>query len=255
MRLLTLFSLFLLSACASNLHIDTNSMPPNVLIAEKAEIVNQVKHIAIASVNFNTPSPSYITPVEGRADRAIADYLRQQGYTVLSGNIFESLWAKAIDQHGAYYHKNSATFRRDRFTVIFDEVAQTLKNQYQVDAVLFTDLLVRKISYDARSPHYGRWDGVKFKPQLKGGDGVPSDFNWSKTFRALSLHVNLYDIEGDMLFQGLSGIEPIDVMNVNTGNPKAQRRKKLLTSDTNMERSIKLALHPFVTMPNHPANQ
>ncbi len=251
MRYLIIFSLLFLASCSTTVSVDSQTVYPykyNAPSADKAEL----KTMVIASVNYSQESPSYLRYEEKNVDAVAADYLAQQGYQILTGNQFDTAWSAAIDKHGEYYDPYSATFRRDRFNLILSETLENLKQTHDIDGIIFTDLLVRKVNFTYSQPHYASWDGVKRKPRLKGGNGVPRDFNWAKTFRASSVSVTIFRWDKEFVFNSVGGIEMIDNLNMKTGTPKATRHTNLLDDEDMILEGIQLALHPFVPMQNYP---
>lgn len=254
MRYFIIAGLMLLTACASTISVDSDTLYQYKIDAEATDR-SKLKTLVIASVNYGQESPSYIRYEEKGVDEAVADYLREQGYVVLSGNQFDTAWANAIDKHGKYYDRTTASYRRDRFNLVLSDTLDELKEKYQVDGILFTDLIVRKVNFSYKQPHYAAWDGVKRKPRLKGGSGVPRDYNWAKTFRASSLSVTLFRSDKKFLFNSVGGIEMIDNLNMKTGTPKATRHSNLFDDEDVLMEGIKLAFHPFIQMTDYPGSK
>ncbi len=251
MRYLILFSLFFLTSCGSTVSVDGQTVYTYTFNEQHAD-KSQLKKLVIATVNYGQDSPSYLRYEEKTVDAAVAAYLEQNGYEVLTGNQFDTAWTAAIDTHGKYYDPYSATFRRDRFNHILSDTLDSLKQKHDVDAIIFTDLLVRKVNFTYSQPHYASWDGVKRKPRLKGGNGVPRDYNWAKTFRASSISITLFRWDKEFVFNSVGGIEMIDNLNMKTGTPKATRHSNLFDDENMILEGIQLALHPFVKMENYP---
>ncbi|MCF7980360.1 MAG: hypothetical protein K9K86_00140 [Pseudomonadales bacterium] len=249
-----MLSLMLLTSCASTISVDSDTLY-RYQIDEEATNKSKLKKIVIASVNYAQESPSYLRYEESRVDNIIAEYLQTNGYEVITGNQFDTAWANAIDQYGEYYDRTTATYRRDRFNQILSDSLAELKEKYDVDGILFTDLIVRKVNFSYKQPHYAAWDGVKRKPRLKGGNGVPRDYNWAKTFRASSLSLTLFRHDKKFLFNSIGGIEVIDNLNMKTGTPKATRNTNLFGDEDMLLEGIQLAFHPLIPMPNYPGKK
>ena len=255
MRYLLIISLALLAACSSTRLIDSETLYP-YKIDTQAHDHKKLKRLIIANVNYIQNSPSYLQQYETAVDSTVAEHLREQGYEVLTGNQFDSVWAAASDKYGGYYNQSNATYRRDRFNKILSDTLETLKKKYQVDAVVFTDLLVRRVNFSGNNRHYAAWDGVKRKPRIKGTNGIPSDFNWAKSFRASSLSVIIFRYDKEFIFHSVGGIEMIDNLNVISGTtPKATRHNDLFSDKSALNEGIALALHPFIPMTDYPETE
>lgn len=254
MRYFIILSLLFLASCSSSISIDSETVYKYSINAEATD-KSKLKKLVIASVNYGQQSPSYLRSEEKRVDSLVSGYLASNNFDVLTGNQFDSAWSSAIDQIGEYYDPFSATFRRDRFNQILSHVLTALKEQHNVDGIVFTDLIVQKVNFAYNQPHYATWDGVKRKPRLKGGQGVPRDFNWAKTFRASSLSVVVFRWDKEFMFNSVGGIEMIDNLNLKTGTPKATRNKNLFNDEKKLLEGMQLAFHPLVPMKNYPGKK
>lgn len=252
--IILVLSLMFLASCASTVSIDSDTLY-HYQIDEDATNQSKLKKIVIASVNYAQESPSYLRYEESRVDTVVANYLQENGYEVVTGNQFDTVWANAIDQHGDYYDRTTASYRRDRFNQILSDSLTELKDRYDIDGILFTDLITRKVNFSYKSPHYAAWDGVKRKPRLKGGNGVPRDYNWAKSFRVSSISLTLFRSDKKFLFNSVGGIEVIDNLNMKTGTPKATRNSNLFNDEDMLEEGIKIAFHPFIPMLDYPVKK
>lgn len=251
MRYLIILSLMLLSACASTISTDSDTLYRYQIDTEATD-KTQLQKLVIATVNYAQESPSYLRYEEQGVDQVVTNYLEQHDYQVITGNQFDTAWASAVDKHGDYYDKTTASYRRDRFNQILSDTLDELKEKHQVDGIIFTDLLVRKVNFSYKQPHYATWDGVKRKPRLKGGNGVPRDYNWAKTFRASSISITIFRHDKKFVFNSVGGVEMIDNLNMKTGTPKATRHANLFDDEDMLMEGIQLAFHPFIPMPNYP---
>jgi len=249
-----ILSVLFLTSCASTVSVDSDTLYRYQIDAEATDR-SKLKKIVIASVNYAQESPSYLRYEESRVDAVVTNYLQGNGYEVLSGNQFDTAWANALDLYGDYYDRTTASYRRDRFNQILGDSLTELKEKYDVDGILFTDLIVRKVNFSYKQPHYAAWDGVKRKPRLKGGNGVPRDYNWAKSFRVSSLSVTLFRSDKKFVFNSVGGIELIDNLNMKTGTPKATRNSNLFGDEDMLMEGIRLAFHPFIPMPNYPGKK
>jgi len=250
-RILLILMPIILAACAAAPAPDASSVFPYNIVEEAVNSDN-IRRVVIASVNYGEDSPSYLRVEEKYVDAAITQYLESNGYQVLTGNQFDSQWSKGIDTYGKYFDPSTTLFRRDRFNSILGETLDTLKSAHDVDAVIFTDLVVQKVNFDYRQPHYANWDGVRRKPRVKGSGGIPGDYSWAKTFRASSLQIVIFDWNKRAVFSSRGGVELIDNLNTKSGTPKATRNDNLFNNEKQLAEGIGLALHPFVVMQDYP---
>lgn len=251
MRYLMIVCLVLMAACSSTLTTDNKTAYP-YQISDEAADKSKLKRLVIATVNYGPNSPSYLREAEPKVDAAVVAYLEKHDYEIVRGNQFDSSWSRNLDIHGAYFNPSQGIFRRERFNAILVATLAELRENHDIDAIVFTDLLANKVNFDYRAPHYATWHGVKRKPRLKGGQGVPLDFNWGKTFRAASLSVVVYRADTQLMFNSAGGIEMIDNVSVKGSTPTAQRKKKFFDDKGSLQEGIQLAFHPLIPMQDYP---
>ena len=242
------------SGCSSGLTTDESTVFP-YQISESASDRAAINKVVIATVNYGQDSPSYIRDHETRVDAEISRYMEDNGFSVLTGNQFDSIWSRNKDKFGEYFDPTQGVFRRERFNQILATTIEELKETHGVGAVVFTDLLVDKVVFDFRSPHYASWHGVKRKPRLKGGQGVSSTYNWAKSFRASSLSIVVFRTDKEFIFRGVGGIEMVDHMSVKSTTPTAVRSKTLFNDKSKLNEGMRLAFHPLIPMKNYPGDQ
>ena len=241
----------LLSACQTTSFNDTSY--PFVINSEKmAE--QAVDKVIIAHVNLGSPSKHYLKEYEKTIDKEVIAQLEAGGYTIESNALFKKAWRDATRKYGEPFNPvtsqvNARAFQRVVYTAI-----NTLKEQTDIKAVVFTDLIERQIAFGHHINRNAKWDGVSRKPKIKGaGTGISQGFDWSQTVPAASLSVTVYHVDGQRLFQSIGGLEVTRQLDPNKGgNGRFVRRDKLFTSATNVRQGVNFALHPFVKMKGYP---
>lgn len=217
------------------------------LFAESA-----VKKVVITDVNLGPPTRNYLKREEARVDAMVADYLRSNGYEVLPQREFSQRWNNAVLVYGDPVDPTTGRSNMKTFIQIMQTVRDQMREQTDVDAFVFTDLLEREVTIDAGINRIARFDGVTRKPQLQGaGDGVSTDFNWAAPVAAASLQITFYNMELDKLYAGRGGIDLTEAIDTRTGSGWI-RRREVLGNDDFIEEAIQLALHPLIIMDNWP---
>ena len=241
----------MLMACQSGSFNDT-AYPYSINTEKMAE--REVKKLIIAHVNFGNPSKSYLHEHESKVDSTLKSYLEKGGYQVESNEAFQKAWRDAVRKYGEPYSTvtsqiNTRAFQRVMYTVI-----STLKEQTDIDAVVFTDLIERQVAFGNHLNRAAKWDGVMRKPKIKGGaTGVSQGFDWTQTIPAVSLSVTIYDVYGTRIFQSIGGMLITRQLDPNRGsNGRFVRRDKLFTSASHIREGVGFALHPFVPMKKYP---
>ena len=241
-----------LAACAStsNKNVASTAFPYTVVDNE----VGQEKYprVLIAHVNFGKPSRKYLRPYESRIDEFVRDYLKDSDFKLVSSAVFEDQWTGAVRRYGSPFNPTTGKINQSSFAKTLSYVFEQLRARDIVDAVIFTDLIEREISYGNSINRVARWDGVSRKLSTQGpGSGVPSDFNWAQSVEAVSLWVNVFDMNLQAIFQSAGGIEVTQALSLKS-TPKFVRRRNLLGNRRSIEEGVALALHPMIEMNSYP---
>ncbi|MBT5292530.1 MAG: hypothetical protein HOL40_02260, partial [Cellvibrionales bacterium] len=246
-----LLTAILLCACQTTSFNDTSY--PFVINNEKmAE--QAVDKVIIAHVNLGSPSKHYLKNYEKTIDKEVIAQLESAGYTVESNALFRKAWRDATRKYGEPFNPVTSQVNARAFQRVIYTAINTLKEQTDIKAVVFTDLIERQVAFGHHINRNAKWDGVSRKPKIKGaGTGISQGFDWSQTVPAASLSVTVYHVDGQRLFQSIGGLEVTRQLDPNKGgNGRFVRRDKLFTSQTNVRQGVNFALHPFVKMKGYP---
>ena len=239
-----------LSACQNTQLNDT--LYPFSLNNEKIAS-SPINKVAVAHVNFGAPSKKYLRDEQGKIDNYVKKQLIDGGYTVASNALFQQAWRKAIRQYGQPYDNYTSQINQRSFIRVMFSVLQEIKNNSDIDAIVFTDLIERQVSFSNGSNRTARWDGVSRKPKIKGaGTGVSQGFDWMQTVPAVSILVTIYHADGQRLFQSAGGIEITRMIDPHRGNGRFVRRENIFNSPSHIRKGVALALHPFAVMDDYP---
>lgn len=239
-----------LTACASS--------QPNLTAYEYQikEEVRQHKRVIIADVNFGKPSRLYLQKAEGRIDEYVKRQLKNAGYKIVSNALFKQAWGNAQRSHGNPYNASTGQLNERAFQLILRDTFADLKARDIADAIIFTDLIQREVQFSGGLKHVARWDGVSRKPSTQGpGDGVPTTFNWSAPVDAVSLWINMFDMDLQLQFQSAGGIQVTEAIDLKASNPKFVRRRTVLGNANQIQEAIDLSFHPLIPMKNYPGKK
>ena len=240
----------LIAGCASQ---DINTTVYPYEINKELITAQPVKKVIIASINLGTPSRSYLKPAAEDIDGMVTKYLEQHGYEVIPSRHFEAAWRIAERSYGQTYDVSTGKLNRKSQARALQEVSNKLKDEFGIDAIVFTDILEVDINFSASSRHYARWHGVTRKPTLKGtNDGVSLDFDWSKSLKGASLWVSLYNTDLKRLFTSIGGLDTTQAIDTNTEKTRYKRRRSILKSESYNQEGIELAFHPLIPMKRYP---
>ncbi|MDG2473123.1 MAG: hypothetical protein P8M71_08445 [Pseudomonadales bacterium] len=247
--LLALCGCFLFACQSTQLN---NTLYPFYLNNEKIAS-SPVNKVAVAHVNFDAPSKKYLRHEQGKIDNYVKKQLINSGYTIASNALFQQAWRKAIRQYGQPYDNYTSQINQRAFIRVMFSVLQEIKNNSDIDAIVFTDLIERQVSFGIGSSRTARWDGVSRKPKIKGaGAGVSQGFDWMQTVPAVSILLTIYHVDGQRLFQSAGGIEITRMIDPHRGNGRFVRRENIFSSPSHIRKGVALALHPFAVMDDYP---
>ena len=251
------FRFFLSALCVSFLFACQNmslndTLYPFSLNDEKIAS-SPIKKITVAHVNFGAPSKKYLHEEQGKIDNYVKKQLKDSGYIIASNAIFKQAWRKAIRQYGQPYDRYTSQINQRAFIRVMYNVLHEIKKNSDIDAVVFTDLIERQVSFGNGSSRTARWDGVSRKAKIKGaGTGVSQGFDWMQTLPAVSILVTIYHVDGQRIFQSAGGIEITRMIDPHRGNGRFVRRENIFSSPNHIRKGVALALHPFAVMDDYP---
>lgn len=215
-----------------------------------------VETVVLASINLGGPSRGYLEDAAPKIDKAVSNYLRENGYKVVSQRRFQQQWKSAVRAYGNPIDPTTGRVNQKTFTLCLMQVRDELRKTDQVDAIVFTDIIERDITFSGGLKHLARWDGVSRKPSLQGpGDGVSTDFDWNRTAKAASLWVSVYNEDLQRVFTSIGGMDTTEAIDTRSSSGEFVRRRSILDNDNHVREGIELAFHPLIKMKNYPGDK
>ena len=240
-----------LSACSSSPTYNASVFPYEINQEELAKA--DIKNVIIAHVNLGGPSRRYLRESEPTVDKAVAEYLKENGYKVLPQRRFEQQWRTAVRVYGDPVDPTTGKVNQKTFTLALISVRDALLKDGDIDAFIFTDIIERDIAFSGGLKHLARWDGISRKPSLQGpGDGVAAGFDWNKPAKGASLWVSIYTMELQRVFTSIGGMDSTMAIDTRSSSGRYVRRRSILESKTHIREGVELAFHPFIVMPDYP---
>lgn len=249
--LLSLCIILVLGACSSTTY-NPSVFPYQI---DTARLNKQpVKKIVLATANLSgEPTRHHLQPGASHIRALVKQYLTRNGYEVVPDYLFDNAWNQAIRTYGNMYDPTTGRVDPQTWRAVMITTATALKEQGNIDAIVFADVIEHDVQHSYGMQHYARWYGVTRKPALQGpGEGVPIDFDWGQQIKAASLWVNIYNMDLEPLFSSRGGLDVLQAIDMKMANPAFVRRKKLLGNESHLQEGIQLAFHPFVPMKRYP---
>lgn len=256
MRLATtllLCSSLFLAACATTAVYNPTTFPFEI---DEQRIAQQnIRTVVIPHVNLGQPSRSYLDKEAARIDGTIAAYLKKAGLKVVPQREFEQRWNAAERAFGNPVDPTTGKVNMRTFSQIMEQVRDQMRDDFQLDAFVFTDLLELEVPFNGGLKHLGRWDGVTRKPSLQGpGNSVTADFDWNQSVAVASLQVAIFDRELQRVFFSRGGLEATEAIDTRSSSGRYTRRRSMLENREQVAEGIRLAFHPFIEMKDWPGN-
>ena len=250
---LLLASAILLTACSSGPSYNPTVFPFELDQERLAE--NKIKTVVIPHVNLGSPSRNYLEREEARIDGYVSTYLKSNGYKVLPQREFKQHWNNAVRAFGDPVDPTSGKVNMKTFSQIMVSVRDRMREETNLDAFVFTDLVELEVAFSGGLKHLAKWDGVSRKPSLQGpGSGVSADFDWNMQAAVASLQVSIYDLELQRVFISRGGLDATDAIDTRSTSGRYVRRRNILENEDYIKEGIALAFHPFIKMKDWPGN-
>ena len=243
----------LLLACSSTPTYNPSTFPFE--IERERLAANKVTTVVIAHVNLGVDSRNYLEDEAPRIDAYVTNYLRENGFKVLSQREFKQQWNIAVRAFGNHVDPTTGKTNMKTFSQIMQSVRDHMAKNSDLDAFIFTDLVELEVSFSGGLKHLARWDGVSRKPSLQGpGDGVSADFDWNMQAAVASIQVSIYDMELKRLFSSRGGMDATEAIDTRSSTGRYIRRRSILENEDNVMEGIQLAFYPFIDMEDWPGN-
>lgn len=128
-----------------------------------------LKRVILAEVNASgLPTRSILRDGDRKMKSMTSSYLRSNGFTIVPYYHFENAWNKAILTYGEFYDPTSGRVDQRGWQQVMAATLQELKQQGQIDGVVFADIIEHEIQHSPSQQHYARWYGVTRKPSTQG---------------------------------------------------------------------------------------
>jgi hypothetical protein len=230
-------------ACAHGFR-DPNSKYVNRADADKP------RHFMVLPINLTIKTPSEFNPVMDDIFGAIAGYIRDRGDTLETFSRKEATarWTASIIEV-----RKSKTLEDNFETAMRAYVTQLAKTR-SFDAVISPSLVYRTTkSRDRRV----KWDGVFRKMKIVNLSDEAKQKGLARAvtveINGVSLHVLVFDPEGDLIFErygGLDLIHDVDMTGAEfTMNPGFSLKEGVLKESDHISEGIGVAFDPYLPRP------
>ena len=212
------------------------------------------KVVVIANVNLGGPSRNYLKKRELFVDQRLEEYLESAGFTVGPQREFAQRWSNAILIYGDPVDPTTGRVNQKSFIQIVQAVRDQLREQTDIDSIIFTDIIEKDIYYEQGMNRITRFDGVTRKPAIQGaGSGVTSEFDWSRAVAAASIRIAWFNMDLARVFSGEGGMEVTDAVDTRSGTAFV-RRRDVLENENHIDEGLAISMHPAIPMKNWPGN-
>ena len=125
-----------------------------------------------------------------------------------------------------------------------------------LDAVIFTELISIKTTYQNNATRTAQWHGVTRKVKVQGlGEGVNDSFNWSQPVDAISVSIYVFNRDQNLILHSIGGIQVAQALELQNKRAIFKRRKDLLINEEEILEGVSLALYPLISMKNYPSTK
>lgn len=203
-----------------------------------------VRRVYLAPINATSRLDENLLDGAKRVRGEIREYLEERDVEVVSGPLFDYREAWRASFQGVELSAPESTRRGRRgappelppppaeaVRALFAALGESAR----FDTLLIPDLLVRPARLGGTR---ARWDGV-YREQ-ESTRSVP----WTGDTPALSLRIRLFRSDGEMIFEGIGGLDLL--FRFNYEKARAEPVDDLLGVPEHIEEGVSIAFHPFV---------
>lgn len=183
-------------------------------------------------------------------ETAIEDYVRASGYSVMSNALLANKWRTEAQMAGGFFNPMSGEIDGVKISTCLMKAIGKTKEEEAFDGVVFAQLVERPAILMGDRVY---WDGCSRKI-LDDNNDVVTGISWSGEMKAISLQIQVFDKNHQLIFQNIGPIEfPFELMS--SYNSKEFVWKDTLQFNTDeTKEGIGIAFYPFIGNVNYPKN-
>lgn len=218
---------------------------PNVRYVDQAD-PGKPRHFLVLPVNLTITPPPEISPVLDDIFGAVAGYIRDRGDTIETFSRKEATagWTESIIEV-----KESEALE-DNFETAMRAYVIHLAETYSFDAVISPSIVYRTTKTRDRRV---KWDGVFRKMKVVNLSDEAKNKGLARgltvEISGVSLHVMVFDPEGDLIFQKYGGLDlahDVDMAGAEfTMNPRLSLKEDLLKESDHINEGIGVAFDHY----------
>jgi hypothetical protein len=222
------------------------SRDPNSRYVNQAD-AGKPRHFMVLPINLTLETPPEFSPVLDDMFGAIAGYIRDRGDTIetLSRKDATAGWAASIIEV-----KQSKALEGNFETAMRAYVTRLAKT-HSFDAVISPSIVYRTTTTRDRRV---KWDGVFRKMKIVNLSDVAKTKGLARALTVeilgVSLHVMVFGLEGDLIFQNYGGLDLAHDVNMAgaefTMSPRLSLKENLLKESDHIDEGIGVAFDPYI---------
>lgn len=215
------------------------------VLSESAPPVSDVDRVLLLPLNFDYPPPnSWVDGLSVMQD-AMAAHLTAADVEVDRLALRDTLkaWSAAVRSVGGLEGADGQV-SDERHAAARRMLARALLDESGADLLVAPTILIRGAEADGRKL---RWDRRTADVEMRfgqryGGGPVTS----SGSMRALSLRVTLLDPQGQVVFERIQGLEPLDELYIDGKQAQILERWDLFEDEWLNEDTVRTAFEPYL---------
>lgn len=183
-----------------------------------------------------------------RLEKRIENHLRSSGYEVLPNGLLAKNWVFEVEKVDGFFDPTTGRIDASKIARCLANAIEKTRENQDIDGVVFVQIIERPAKMVGDRVY---WDGCARRIFDSRGD-IVSDVSWRGEMKALSLQVQLFDKQHNLVFQNIGGIEfPFELVE-EYAETRLEWKKELRFRDEEVEEGARIALHPLVHYGNYP---
>ncbi len=215
------------------------------------EKCHQIKSVVVTPIDMVWDKPKGATDqCIAKVETTIEEYLKDNGFSVLSNKILEKHWEEESQKAGGFFDPRTGKVNGSKVSKHLMNTIKIAGEIQNFDAIIFLRIMKRPAKLVGDRVY---WDGSSRKIYDDNGD-VITDVTWQGEIGALSLSIQIFNRNQKLLFRSVGALEfPYEFSKTYTKKEFVWKQQFNFNTDEVME-GISVALHPFIAYKNYPKN-
>lgn len=209
----------------------------------------KIRTVIIAPIDMVQTRPQGMSVEQLRwLEKELALYMQTNGYQTLPNDILQRLWNSETAAISGFFNPSNGKVDADKISTCLMRAIAKTRNEQAVDGVLFVQLVQRPAKLMGDRVY---WDGGARRIYDENGN-VTTGVSWSGEMSALSLQIQLFNSNHQIVFQSIGPVEFPFVYQSGFRERQFVWKKQFILDEDEIHEGIAIALHPLIPYAGYP---